>query len=107
LPGYARRVSEQQKSGRPTRPRPEPLDPPMVPFAVAGIVAFAVAGIVLLPMHGWLSRHQHTNWLWICVAGFLWGFVGLAVMLRRDANRRRRAARQPDPRPGQPEQLPQ
>lgn len=85
----------------------------MVPFAVVGIVVFGVIGIVLLPMHGWLSRHHHTNWLWICVAGFLLGFVGLAVMLRRDANRRRREARRPAPdqpeeRPApEPEQLPQ
>jgi hypothetical protein len=64
---------------------PEPLDPPMVPFAVAGIVAWAVAALVLLP---W--RQTHGSWLWICVAGVLWGFVGLAAMLRHDANRRRR-----------------
>ncbi len=61
----------------------------MVPFAVVGIVAWAVAGLALLPFHGWLSRHHHTNWLWTCVAGVLLGFVGLAMMLRRDARRRR------------------
>jgi drug/metabolite transporter (DMT)-like permease len=70
-----------------TRPQPEPLDPPMVPFAVGGIVAWAVAGLVLLPFHGWLDRHHHTNWLWMCVAGFLLGFVGLALMIRRDRRR--------------------
>jgi drug/metabolite transporter (DMT)-like permease len=74
------------------RPQPEPLDPPMVPFAVAGIAAWAVAGLVLLPFHGWLSRHNHTNWLWTCVAGVLLGFVGLALMIRRDARRRPPAA---------------
>jgi membrane associated rhomboid family serine protease len=65
--------------------RPEPLDPPMTPFAVAGIVAWAVAGLVLLPV-----REEHPSWLWTCLAGFLFGFLGLAVMLRHDAHRRRR-----------------
>ncbi|MEH0937869.1 DUF2530 domain-containing protein [Micromonospora psammae] len=71
-------------------PRPEPLDPPMVPFAVAGLVAWAVAGLVLLVFRGWLTEHGHQDWLWTCLAGFLWGFPGLAVMMRHDANRRRR-----------------
>ncbi|WP_089154466.1 DUF2530 domain-containing protein [Micromonospora sp. NBS 11-29] len=74
-------------------PRPEPLDPPMVPFAVAGLVAWAVAGLVLLLFfRDWLTAHDHQNWLWTCLAGFLWGFPGLATMMRHDANRRRRRA---------------
>jgi uncharacterized membrane protein len=68
-------------------PPPAPIDPPMVPFAIAGIIAFGVAALVLLP---W--RHSHESWWWIAVAGFLWGFPGLATMLRHDANRRRRRA---------------
>jgi hypothetical protein len=71
---------------------PTPLDPPMVPFAVGGTVAWAVVGLVLLPFHGWLDAHGHGSWLKICLAGFLLGLVGLAVMLRHDANRRRRRA---------------
>jgi hypothetical protein len=62
----------------------------MVPFAVAGIVAWAVAGGVLLLMRDWLVEHGHQNWLWICLAGFLVGFPGLAVMIRHDAGRSRR-----------------
>ncbi|TDC00526.1 DUF2530 domain-containing protein [Micromonospora fluostatini] len=73
-------------------PRPEPLDPPMVPFAVAGLVAWAAAGLVLLLFRDWLAEHGHENWLWTCLAGFLWGFPGLAVMMRHDAKRRRRRA---------------
>nr|MDT0660177.1 DUF2530 domain-containing protein [Micromonospora sp. DSM 115978] len=72
-------------------PRPEPLDPPMVPFAVGGIVVWAVVGLVLLLLRDQLAAHGHENWLGICLAGFLLGFLGLAVMLRHDANRRRRA----------------
>ena len=68
----------------------EPPDLPMVPFAVVGIVIWAVLGLALLPFHGWLARHGHLNWLWTCVAGFLLGFVGLAVMVVHDRHRRER-----------------
>lgn len=64
----------------------------MVPFAVGGIVAWAVVGLALLPFRDQLQVHGHGSWLSICLAGFLLGFVGLAVMLRHDANRRRRRA---------------
>lgn len=60
----------------------------MVPFAIAGIVAWAVAGLTLLIFfRDWLTTHGHTNWLWICLAGFLVGFPGLAIMIRHDARR--------------------
>jgi Protein of unknown function (DUF2530) len=71
----------------------EPLDPPMVPFAVGGIVAWAVAGLVLLAFRPTLVEHGNDGWLRICLAGFLLGFPGLAVMIKHDANRRRRRAR--------------
>lgn len=84
---YAGPVPEEE-------PRIEPLDPPMVPFAVAGIVTWAVVGLVLLMFfRDWLADRDHENWLWTCLAGFLVGFPGLAVMLRHDANRRRRRRR--------------
>jgi hypothetical protein len=67
-----------------------PIDPPMVPFAVAGIAIWAVIGLALLPFRHTLEAHGHGNWLVICLAGFLWGFPGLAVMIRHDANRRAR-----------------
>ena len=62
----------------------KPLDPPMSPLAIGGIVIWAVAGVVL-----WLADAP-TSWVWICVAGFLLGFPGWAFMRRHD---RRRAAR--------------
>ena len=64
----------------------------MVPFAVGGIVIWAVLGVAMLPFRDRLAAHGHTDWLWICLAGFLWGFVGLASMVRHDAHRRRRRA---------------
>ena len=69
-----------------TKPRPEPLDPPMVPFALGGMAVFAVALLVL-----WLAGTE-AYWLWTCVAGLVWGIPGLLTMLRHDANRRRRRA---------------
>lgn len=77
-------------SGPVRQDRPTALDPPMVPIAVAGIAAWAVAGLVLLPFQDRLAAAGHGSWLWICLAGFLSGFPGLAVMIRHDANRRRR-----------------
>ena len=77
----------------PETPRPvEPLDPPMVPFAVGGIVIWAIVGLAMLAFRNTLAAHGHEDWLWICLAGFLWGFVGLATMIRHDAHRRRRRA---------------
>jgi Protein of unknown function (DUF2530) len=69
-----------------------PLDPPMTPFAIGGIIAWAVAAVILL------GFGTHDEWLGICVAGFLLGFPGLAVMLRHDANRRRRLEAESPPR---------
>ncbi len=62
----------------------QPLDPPMVPFAIGGIVAFALAGLAV-----WLANGP-SSWLWICLAGFVWGFVGLAAMIPHDRKRRGR-----------------
>lgn len=64
----------------------------MVPFVVAGMAAWAVAGLALLLFRDWLTEHGHQDWLWTCLAGFLWGIPGLAVMMRHDAKRRRRRA---------------
>jgi bacteriorhodopsin len=64
----------------------------MVPFTLAGLGAFVAAGLVMLLFRDWLSANGHSDWLWICVAGFLTGLIGLATMIRHDAHRRRRRA---------------
>ena len=55
----------------------------MVPFTVTGLVVWAVLRLAL-----WAGGR--TAWAQICLAGVLWGLVGLLVMIRHDANRRRR-----------------
>ncbi|MDR7279624.1 hypothetical protein J2S41_006402 [Catenuloplanes atrovinosus] len=78
------------------RPRPTPLDPPMVPFAVGGTIAWALAGLVLVVFfRDWLDSTGRTDWLWICLTGFLLGFPGTVTMMRHDAHRRRRRRTQP------------
>ncbi|SCL47612.1 Protein of unknown function [Micromonospora yangpuensis] len=56
------------------------------------MAAWALAGVVLLVRSDWLTANGHQHWLWTCLAGFLWGLPGLAVMMRHDAKRRRRRA---------------
>lgn len=68
------------------KPRVEPLDPPMIPFAVAGMAGFAIAFVIV-----WLTGGPH-DWLEICVAGFLLGIPGLITMIVHDRNRRHRRA---------------
>ncbi len=64
---------------------PKPLDPPMLPVALAGVAIWAVATLVMLTL-----RDTHESWFRICVAGLLWGVPGTLFMLRYDAIRRRR-----------------
>jgi hypothetical protein len=70
-----------------------PLDPPMIPFAIGGMVLWAIAALVMLIFKDKLHDAGHGTWLPIAVAGALWGLPGLATMLVHDRNRRRRRAR--------------
>lgn len=69
-----------------TKPRPEPLDPPMVPFALAGLAAFVIAAIVFR------LADAPDEWFDIAVGGFLVGIPGLITMIVHDRNRKRRRA---------------
>jgi hypothetical protein len=85
---YAAHVSSEPAPLRSLKP----LDPPTVPFAIGGMVVWAVIGLVLLGFRDTLAAHGHTDWLWICLAGFLAGFPGLATMIVHDRHRRARLA---------------
>jgi hypothetical protein len=56
----------------------------MVPVALAGLAAWAVAGLIVLAAGG------PTQWLRICLAGFVIGLPGLAIMVGHDRRRARR-----------------
>jgi hypothetical protein len=63
------------------------VQPPAVQINARRIVAVGtavwfVAFVVLLPFWSWLGRHDHRIWLWTCLAGWLLGLVGYAIMLR-------------------------
>jgi MFS family permease len=72
---------------------PELVTPPAVQVNARRIVAVGtalwfVAFVVQLPFYGWLGDHHHRIWLWTCLAGWVLGLVGLALM-----SRHRRAGR--------------
>jgi Protein of unknown function (DUF2530) len=68
-----------------TKPRPEPLDPPMVPFALAGTGVWAVVGVV------GLAVDAPRGWLWTALAGVLLGLALLVLMAVHDRRRRRKS----------------
>jgi hypothetical protein len=68
-----------------------------VAIVTGGTVLWLVAFVVLLPFHGWLSSHGHTDWLWTCLAGFGLGLIGVwYCRARRAAIARSRQADQAD-----------
>jgi uncharacterized membrane protein len=83
---YAALVPEEQR-------QLAPLDPRTVPFAIGGMAIWAVIGIVMLAFRHTLSAHGHSDWLWVCLAGFLAGIPGLLTMITHDRHRRERRAR--------------
>ncbi len=52
-----------------------------------GTAAWAVAFFVLLPFYSKLQQDHKVWWLWVCVAGFAGGLVGLRYVIRRQARR--------------------
>ena len=57
-------------------------------IVAVGTVIWFVAFVALLPFWSWLGDHGHRIWLWTCLAGWVLGLLGLAVM-----SRHRRAGR--------------
>ena len=88
---YAGRVSADKPAMRQIRP----LDPPMVPFPLVGMIVWLVLGLNFLAFRGTLAANGHENWIAICFAGFGWGIPGLALMAIHDRNRKKRRAAAP------------
>ena len=49
-------------------------------IVMIGTAIWFVAFVALLPFYGWLGRHDHRVWLWTCLAGWLLGLFGTALM---------------------------
>jgi hypothetical protein len=64
----------------------KPLDPPTVPFAIGGMIVWLIAWLIAYLVF----RDDHPSWPSICIAGFLLGFPGLAIMIVHDRHRRER-----------------
>jgi hypothetical protein len=51
-------------------------------IVLVGIAMWFVAFLVLLPFYGWLGDHGHRVWLWTCLAGWILGLIGYAILGR-------------------------
>ena len=64
------------------RERPAAAQTDPRPIVAVGTALFFVAFVVMLPFYGWLGDHQHRDWLWTALAGWLLGLVGWTLMRR-------------------------
>jgi len=61
----------------------EPLDVDGVRTVAIGSAAWIVAFVAMLPFIGTLRDHDRLSWLWICIAGFGLGLIGVEYCRRR------------------------
>jgi hypothetical protein len=61
----------------------KPLDLSGIPTVIVGIVAWAVAFVVVLIFRADLKKDGNEWWLWVTVAGFGLGWIGLVYCRRR------------------------
>lgn len=75
------------------REAPEPYEGNVVATIAVATLVWAVLFVAQLPFYasGWHHDHGHERWLWICLAGFGGGLVGLWYVRRRDAAIRARS----------------
>lgn len=69
------------------RPRIEPIDEDGVRAAEIGALVWLVAFVGLLPFWGPLRSHGNTWLIWMCLAGFGLGAIGMEITRRRRARR--------------------
>ena len=61
----------------------KPLDLSGIPTVIVGIVAWAVAFVVVMIFRDDLKRDGNEWWIWVTVAGFGLGWIGLLYCRRR------------------------
>ena len=61
----------------------KPLDLSGIPSVIVGIIAWAVAFVVVLIFRDDLKKDGNDWWLWVTVAGFGLGLIGLWYCRRR------------------------
>ncbi len=61
----------------------KPLDLSGIPSVIAGIIAWAIAFVVVLIFRDELEKDGLEWWLWVTVAGFGLGLIGLVYCRRR------------------------
>lgn len=64
---------------------PELVRPPAVRMnarriALVGTALWFVAFVVLLCFWGWLGEHDHRDWLWTSLAGWILGVLGTLLV---------------------------
>lgn len=64
------------------RTRPAAVQTDARRVVLVGTALFFVAFVVLLPFWGWLGTHDHRDWLWTALAGWVLGIVGWAIMAK-------------------------
>jgi len=85
------------KQRGPLREAPEPLEANDVATITVGVIVWFVLFLVQLPFYGWYADHGHAWFIWCCLAGGAFGYVGLLyVRARRDAITRVRLRRTPE-----------
>jgi hypothetical protein len=72
-------VSEQPAGGAALRPLPPVRWAGLAHVVITGTVVWFVALVVLLFLIPTLRAHGAMTWLWTALAGWLLGFVGLAI----------------------------
>ena len=61
----------------------KPLDLSGIPTVITGIIAWAVAFVVVLIFRDELKKDGLEWWLWVTIAGFGLGLIGLVYCRRR------------------------
>lgn len=77
----------------PTRPAPPPLQVNAGTVVAVGTVVWFAAFVLVLVFHGRLVDAGHGDWLWITLAGWALGLIGLPLTWLQTRAAGRRAGR--------------